>query len=516
MKAPADNLSPTHTAKPPTCPRVHTHLRTHDLPTTRALVAFLHATAGYPVKSTWLQAIKHGFYNSRPGLTYQLVANYCPSADATIQGHMAQPRQHIRSTTSAAYHQQTSLASPQHNIDIFTIPLNKIFTDDTGRFHPRARSGNQYIMIAFHADTNAILVCPFPNKHDVHHFAACQDIHACAMPTASKWQYTNCGISAITTPLPRPTLTTPPRVQALPPRVQPESPVRDTTLDPAPTTTWRTVPEHTQRGHHTTVDQPITACTSARLLATDPSCNSFAALAETTDEESDGTAMPMLDQDTGQFLEHKQLHRHPKHKATWDALYSNELGRLCQGIGHHPQYKHKKRIEGTNTFKPIQYQDIPTQRKGDVTYTCVVCEIRPQKAVPYRTRITLGSDRIRYPGDCGTKTSSLETVKLLLNSALSTPTALFASFNISNFYLGTPLDRPEYARIKLSDIPDDFVQEYSLHNFAHNGCVYFKVTKGVYGLKQAGKLANDLLTQCLEMHRYYQCATTPGLWRHKW
>ncbi|MBM4179865.1 MAG: hypothetical protein FJ211_11150, partial [Ignavibacteria bacterium] len=40
--------------------------------------------------------------------------------------------------------------------------------------------------------------------------------------------------------------------------------------------------------------------------------------------------------------------------------------------------------------------------------------------------------------------------------------------------------------------------------------------KGVYGLKQAGKLANDLLTTRLDAHGYYQCATTPGLWRHKW
>jgi hypothetical protein len=46
--------------------------------------------------------------------------------------------------------------------------------------------------------------------------------------------------------------------------------------------------------------------------------------------------------------------------------------------------------------------------------------------------------------------------------------------------------------------------------------VYFEVTKGIYGLKQAGKLANDLLTKRLETQGYYQCATTPGLWRHKW
>eukprot|EP00804_Cyclotella_cryptica_P005045 CCRYP_017574-RA/>CCRYP_017574-RA protein AED:0.36 eAED:0.36 QI:0/0/0/1/1/1/3/0/447 len=57
-----DKLAPTHTAKPPTCPRVHTHLRTHDLPTTRALVAFLHATAGYPLNP-------HGYKPSKAAST---------------------------------------------------------------------------------------------------------------------------------------------------------------------------------------------------------------------------------------------------------------------------------------------------------------------------------------------------------------------------------------------------------------------------------------------------------------
>jgi len=106
-KDPGTNLTPRHKANLPPSPRVQTHLRTQDLPTTRALVAFLHATAGYPVKSTWLRAIKNNFYKSWPGLTYTLIAKYCPTADATIQGHMAQPQQHIRSTTRTVYHQQT-------------------------------------------------------------------------------------------------------------------------------------------------------------------------------------------------------------------------------------------------------------------------------------------------------------------------------------------------------------------------------------------------------------------------
>ena len=176
-KDPGTNLTPRHKENLPPSPRIHPHLRTHDLPTTQALVAFLHATAGYPVKSTWLRAIKNNFYKSWPGLTYTLIAKYCPTADATIQGHMAQPQQHIQSTTHTAAHRQTLPQPPPHTVDIFSIPLNKIFTDDTGRFHPRARSGNQYIMIALHADTNAILVRPFPNKHDAHRIAAYQDIH---------------------------------------------------------------------------------------------------------------------------------------------------------------------------------------------------------------------------------------------------------------------------------------------------------------------------------------------------
>ena len=40
--------------------------------------------------------------------------------------------------------------------------------------------------------------------------------------------------------------------------------------------------------------------------------------------------MPVLDQDTGQSLEHRQLRRHPKYKDTWDTSYANELGRYAK------------------------------------------------------------------------------------------------------------------------------------------------------------------------------------------
>ena len=52
------------------------------------------------------------------------------------------------------------------------VPMSKLYTDDTGRFPVRARSGNQYVMIAYHADGNLILQQPFKTKSDTHRIAA--------------------------------------------------------------------------------------------------------------------------------------------------------------------------------------------------------------------------------------------------------------------------------------------------------------------------------------------------------
>ena len=60
------------------------------------------------------------------------------------------------------------------------------------------------------------------------------------------------------------------------------------------------------------------------------------------------------------------------------------------------------------------------------------------------------------------------------------------------------------------------MDEYYLLQCTHNGWVNIEVTKDIYGLKQAGKLANDLLTELSMMIGYCQCRTTPSLWWHKW
>ena len=78
------------------------------------------------------------------------------------------------------------------------------------------------------------------------------------------------------------------------------------------------------------------------------------------------------------------------------------------------------------------------------------------------------------------------------------------------------MDRSEYARIKIKDIPEEFIKEYNLLPMVHNGWVYFEIIRGCYGLPQSGMLANNLLRTRLNKNGYFEAAKTPGLWKHQW
>ena len=57
----------------------------------------------------------------------------------------------------------------------------------------------------------------------------------------------------------------------------------------------------------------------------------------------------------------------------------------------------------------------------------------------------------------------------MINSILSQIGAKYLCFDIEFFYLSTPLGRPEYVRIQLSKIPQEFIEEYNLTIFSHKG-----------------------------------------------
>ena len=64
------------------------------------MIKFLHATAFSPVASTWIKAIRQGFFQSWPGLTAALVQKYLLTSIATSKGHLDQTRKNVRSTTT--------------------------------------------------------------------------------------------------------------------------------------------------------------------------------------------------------------------------------------------------------------------------------------------------------------------------------------------------------------------------------------------------------------------------------
>ncbi len=98
---------------------------------------------------------------------------------------------------------------------------------------------------------------------------------------------------------------------------------------------------------------------------------------------------------------------------------------------------------------------MPSDKKP--TYARIVAEDRPHKAIKKRIRLTVGGNRIEYPGAVSTKTSDLTTVKCLLNSVLSTPDAEFCTADIKDFYLNTPMKHFEYMRLRVNDIPPDIM-----------------------------------------------------------
>ena len=67
----------------------------------------------------------------------------------------------------------------------------------------------------------------------------------------------------------------------------------------------------------------------------------------------------------------------------------------------------------------------------------------------------------------------------------------------------TPLLCPEYTHIKLSDIPEEIIQQYNLCDKASkNGMIQMSIVKGMYGLSQSGLFANELLKKRLNKHIY--------------
>jgi hypothetical protein len=86
--------------------------------------------------------------------------------------------------------------------------------------------------------------------------------------------------------------------------------------------------------------------------------------------------------------------------------------------------------------------------------------------------MTRGGNLIDYPFELTTQTADMVLSKILWNSFISTKDACFASADIINMYLETPLDQYEHMKMPIALLPADIIDHYNLRKKAIDGYVY--------------------------------------------
>jgi hypothetical protein len=212
------------------------------------------------------------------------------------------------------------------------------------------------------------------------------------------------------------------------------------------------------------------------------------------------TALSTTDHITGQPLSLPALLRGPD-GAAWEAASAEEYRRLLTQY-ECMEFVHTSLLPAN--YVPTYFQQVAAQKE------------KPEGLVR-RVRGTVGGNKVVYTGAVSAQTASLPTIKVLLNAVVSDPTAKFMTADISNFYLHSDLPSPEFMWIQLAQIPASIQAEYDVAQFADTKSkrVLVRITKGIYGLPQAGLLAQQRLFKILAQHGYHPTEHTPALFRHE-
>ena len=110
-----------------------------------------------------MHAIKEIFFLTWPGLTYSLIQKHLVVPQSTLLGHIKQEKHSLRSTKPQLTQNKTYTESNDMFYSIIQNK-NKAFMDLTGRIPYKSSRGNEYILIAYHVDSNAIIGTPVKNR----------------------------------------------------------------------------------------------------------------------------------------------------------------------------------------------------------------------------------------------------------------------------------------------------------------------------------------------------------------
>ena len=184
------------------------------------------------------------------------------------------------------------------------------------------------------------------------------------------------------------------------------------------------------------------------------------------------------------------------HSDTWTTHLSEEYDRLFDTGTISWDGFTTKPVNKKATYFSIQVKE---KRKSDGT-------------IKRRVRGTVGGDKIEFTGERSSSTASMECLKCFLNAVVSED-AHWCTADIQDYYLGTPMENPEYMYILEKDIPPATKMKYDIE--FRNGRTMVTIRKGMYGLPHAGRIAQDKLILHLIEDGYHQCPHTPCLFIHE-
>ena len=139
-------------------------------------------------------------------------------------------------------------------------------------------------------------------------------------------------------------------------------------------------------------------------------------------------------------------------------------------------------------------------------------------AAPYlqrRVRGALGGDRVNSEGATRCNTAEAEVLRSLFNSIASDGADYF-TFDVNDFYLGTPLPKGQeaYVKVPVSLFTDEILDRRDLRQYIHDGHILLCATQAMYGLRNAGRLSKEYLDRVLAARGYFEDALVPCIYRH--
>jgi hypothetical protein len=133
----------------------------------------------------------------------------------------------------------------------------------------------------------------------------------------------------------------------------------------------------------------------------------------------------------------------------------------------------------------------------------------------FRCRLTYNGRLSEYAGERSSSTIDIMGVKCFLNSIISDDDCTHITADIKDFYLMHDLDTPEYTAFPVSWIPKANRQEFDAAHLPDDATLFYRIDKALYGMPQAGMIAQRELTKHLAKHGYIMSRSTPCHYTHQ-